>query len=183
MGRIQSSTGLVTGIPIEDTVNKLMAIQSLPRDAIIARQKVAGVEQAAIADLTALVLGVQFAARRLQPTELFGQKKVVSGQPSLLTATAGTTAANGQFKFVPVQLAQTHQAISSGLASRDDALGAGSLTIRQGGHIDAAISLSELNGGAGVSRGKIKITDRSGDSAVIDLQNAQTIDDVVRAIN
>src|SRR5689334_10480074 len=109
MGRIQSSTGLITGIPIEETVNKLMAIQARPRDLIAARQKVASAEQAAIGDLTALVLGVQFAARRLEPAELFGQKKVVSSQPSLLTATAGTTAANGQFKFVPVQLAQTHQ--------------------------------------------------------------------------
>lgn len=183
MGRIQSSTGLITGIPIEDTVKKLMAIQALPREALIARQKVAGAEQAAISDLTALSLGVQFAARRLKPAELFAQKKVLSSQPTLLTATASTAAANGQFKFVPVQLAQTHQAISAGLASRDTALGAGSLAIRTGGHVDTAVSLADLNAGAGVSRGKIKITDRSGDSAIIDLQFAQTIDDVVQAIN
>lgn len=182
MGRIQSSVGLITGIPIEETVSKLMALQARPRDALVARQKVLTAEQTAVGDLTALVLGVQFAARRFT-TELFGQKKVVSSQPTLLTATASNSAANGQYKFVPVQLAQTHQAVSSGLATRDQPLGAGTLTIRTGGHVDPAISLADLNAGAGVSRGKIKITDRSGASATIDLQFAQSIDDVVRTIN
>lgn len=182
MGRIQSSTGLITGIPIEETVNKLMALEARSRDTLVSRQKVVGAEQAAIGDLTALVLGVQFAARRFT-AEVFGQKKVVSSQPAVLTATAATTAANGQYKFVPVQLAQSHQAASSGLVSRDQALGAGTLTIRSGGHIDPAVGLADLNGGDGVSRGTIKITDRSGASASIDLQSALSIEDVLRAIN
>ena len=39
MSRIQSSTGLITGIPIEDTVNKLMALASQPKDHLTNRTK------------------------------------------------------------------------------------------------------------------------------------------------
>lgn len=44
-------------------------------------------------------------------------------------------------------------------------------------------SLSELNNGAGVSLGKIKITDRSGNSSEIDLLGAETVQDILDAIN
>ena len=43
--------------------------------------------------------------------------------------------------------------------------------------------MRELNGGAGVQRGKIRITDRSGAVATIDLSFARTVDDVLQAIN
>ena len=39
MSRIQSSTGLITGIPIEDTVNKLMALASQPKATLDNRTK------------------------------------------------------------------------------------------------------------------------------------------------
>jgi flagellar hook-associated protein 2 len=45
------------------------------------------------------------------------------------------------------------------------------------------IRASGFNGGASVPRGKIRITDRNGDTAVIDLTFARTVDDVVTAIN
>ena len=46
MTRIQSSVGLITGIPIEETVNKLMAIAARPRDLLDGSQQVAGVRAA-----------------------------------------------------------------------------------------------------------------------------------------
>jgi flagellar hook-associated protein 2 len=183
MGRIQSSIGLVTNIPIEDTVNKLIALQAQPRDVLIARQKVWGAEQAAVTDLTALTLGVQFALKALQKPELFGARKTSSSDTSLLTATATSAAALGQYQFVPARLAKAHHALSSGLAARDEALGEGSFSFRFGGHVDTAMRLGDLNGGDGVARGKIKITDRSGASAVIDLRHVQTIDDILTAVN
>ena len=183
MGRIQSSVGLVTGIDIQGTVDKLIALQAQPRDTLVARNKLLGAQQAAVTDLTALTLGVQFAARRLSNLDLFGQKNVASSNADLLTATAGTTANPGQYQFVPAKLAQSHQAIASGVADRAAALGGGSLTFRFGGHVNPGLGLADLNGGAGVSRGKIKITDRSGQSAIIDLRFAESIDDVLTAIN
>src|SRR5688500_14544339 len=52
-----------------------------------------------------------------------------------------------------------------------------------GGNVNPATELSSLNGGAGVRRGSFRVTDRSGKSAVIDVSDAITVDDVVRKIN
>lgn len=183
MGRIQSSVGILSGIPIKDTVDQLMALEAQPRDTLAARSKVLGAEQAAVTDLTALVLGVQFAIRRLSNATAFSQKTTTSSNPTLLTATASNAAAAGDYQFIPAQLAQTHSALSSGVATRDQSLGSGALSLRIGGHVNQGISLADLNGGDGVSRGKIRITDRSGDSQVIDLRFVKTIDDVLAAIN
>lgn len=183
MGRIQSSVGLISGIEIQKTVDQLIALQAQPRDTLISRSKVLGAQQAAVTDLTALTLGVQFAAKRLGNLDLFGQKNVATSKPDLLTANAGTTAAPGQYQFVPARLAQSHQTISNGLAARDQALGGGTFSFRFGGHVDPGASLADLNTGEGVARGKIKITDRNGESEIIDLRFAQSIDDVLTAIN
>ena len=43
--------------------------------------------------------------------------------------------------------------------------------------------MRNINGGQGFTPGEIRITDRSGASAVINLSQAQNIDDVVQAIN
>jgi flagellar hook-associated protein 2 len=183
MGRIQASTGIATGIDIQDTVQKLMQIESIPHDNLVARQKTLTTQQAAVTDLTAMGVGVQLAVQRLKNTSLFDSTTINSSNPNVLTASTSSTVAAGQYQFIPARLAQASNVISSGLASSDGLLGAGSLTFRLGGQVDTPLLLSELNGGAGVARGQIKITDRSGSAGVIDLRFAQTIDDVVDAIN
>ncbi|NJL30426.1 MAG: hypothetical protein HC898_01675 [Phycisphaerales bacterium] len=49
--------------------------------------------------------------------------------------------------------------------------------------LDRDTSLTALNGGSGVSRGKIRITDRSGSVATVDLSKAVTVNDVLETIN
>lgn len=183
MGRIQSSVGLVTGIDIEKTVTQLIAVQAKPRDNLEARKKVFDARAAAITDLMALTIGAQFAARRLNSADIFKVKSVTSSNSSVLTAVGKAAAAAGTYQFVAIRKAQTHQVLSSGISAKDKALGGGEFTFRYGGYANEGINLSELNGGAGVARGKIKITDRSGSSSIIDLRYALTTDDVLTAIN
>lgn len=173
----------MTGINIEETVSKLLELQAKPRDNIAARKKTLDSRAAAITDLTALTLAVQFAARRFSSADLFTQKEVTSSNSGLLTAVGRATAAAGTYQFVAVRKAQTHQVLSSGVAAKDQPIGAGSFSFRFGGFVNEGVNLGELNGGAGVARGKIKITDRNGSSAVIDLRYALTTDDVLKAIN
>lgn len=182
MGRITSSIGLTTGINIEDTVNKLMELASQPKDTATARKTALGTQQAAITDLTALTLGVQFAVKRLS-TPAFYTKSAVTSSSTVLTAVASGGVAPGTYQFTAVRQAQNAQLLSSGVAAKDQPLGAGTFSFRIGGAITQPVSLDELNGGEGVTRGKIRITDRGGESAVIDLRFAQTIEDVVTAIN
>jgi len=182
MGRITSSVGLATGINIEDTVNKLIELSAKPRELATARKVALGAQQAAVTDLTALTLGVQLAARRLKNTSIF-TKSTVTSSSNVLTAVSTGAVAAGNYQFTAVRKAQNAQLLSAGVATKDQPLGAGSFTFRFGGAITEPVSLDALNGGQGVTRGKIRITDRNGDSSVVDLRFAQTIEDVVTAIN
>ena len=183
MARIQSSVGLVTGLPIAETVNQLIAISARPKDLLVQRTKMLQSEQAALTELTSLVIGTQIAMKRLAGPSLFQRQQAVSSNPDVLSAEITGTPAAGTYRFTPVQKAQAHQVLSDGFAAADKPLGEGEIAVRFGGFVDRGVSLDDLNGGQGVERGKIRITDRSGDTAVIDLRFALTMDDVLEAIN
>ncbi len=183
MGRIQSSVGLVTGVAIEDTVNQLIQLSSLSRDRLVSRTDLLQREQVAVAELTAVVVGVQLSTDRLGQASLFSATTVNSSNSSALSATSTGSPQTGSYSFVPVRQAQSQQLTSSVLTSADQTLQAGEVTIHTGGFLDDSVNLDTLNAGQGVSRGFIKITDRSGNSQRVDLRFAQDINDVVEAIN
>src|SRR5678815_1693736 len=183
MGRIQSDVGLVTGINIKDTVDKLIALQGQPRDLATQRQAALKAQQTAVSELLALTLGVQIAAKKFTDTSLYSKKDVTSSNAALITAVATGEVPAGSYEFIPVRKASTSHLLSAGLASRDTALGAGTFSFRQGPGIDQAMDLGEINAGSGIAPGKIRITDRSGASAVIDLRFARNVEDVLDAIN
>ncbi|HEX2477311.1 MAG TPA: flagellar filament capping protein FliD [Lacipirellulaceae bacterium] len=185
MSRIQSSVGLITGIPIEETVNKLMAIAARPRELMVNRNKLIESERLAITKLTSLMLAFEFEVNKLSTDKLFQAKTVTSSDESLISAklAEGGNPALGNYRVRPLQTATAHQLSSSTLQSLDDLASEGTLTFGFGGHVDKGISLSELNGGLGVRRGQIRITDRAGNTADVDLRLARTADDVLDAIN
>ena len=185
MSRIQSSVGLITGIPIEETVTKLMAIAARPRDLLDARTKTLTSEQLAVTKLSSLVLAFQFETNKLSSTSLFRTKEVASSNDDVLSAALQTSGnpAVGTYNLRVLQTASSQQLVSNSFASAEDLAAAGTLSFGFGGFVDTGISLSELNGGSGVSQGKIRITDRAGEVADIDLRAARTIDEVLRAIN
>ncbi|HTN77053.1 MAG TPA: flagellar filament capping protein FliD [Pirellulaceae bacterium] len=185
MGRIQSTTGIISGIPIVDTVDQLIKLQAQPRDALVARATKLQSQQSAIGDLTAVTIALQISVKKLLQASTFSQKTVTSANTSVLKATANSanTPANGNYRFTAVRQATSQQLLSTGFATRDQAIGAGEFALQFGGNVDKSVELGALNGGAGVNRGKIRITDRAGDSAVVDLRFVQTVDDVIKAIN
>lgn len=184
MSRIQSSIGLVTNIPIEDTVNKLMSIAARPRTLLSNRTKQLEAEKLAVTQLTTLLAAFQFETGQLGNASLFDAKTATSSNTAALSVAIalGGNPVAGSYLFTPVQTATAQQFLSQSFGA-DELLGAGSFNFRVGGFVDKGIGLEELNAGAGVQRGKIRITDRSGDSAVIDLSFVRTVDDVLAAIN
>lgn len=182
MAGIQSATGLISGVPIQDTVDQLMKVAAQPRDRLVAKNARLQSQQVAIGQLTALVIGVQLSTDQLGKATLFSQTKIQSSSPAL-GATANGSAVPGRYQFVPIRQAQQQQFTSSSLASADQLVGAGQIEVHAGGFLDSTLTLDDLNGGAGVTRGEIRITDRNGASAKIDLRFAHTSADVVDAIN
>ena len=185
MGRIQSSIGLVTGTDIAGTVDQLISISARPRDRLLASIEELNAQRQGISELTALVIGVQLSGSRLAETSLFRSRKSESSNSDAVSVSAGKNAEPGTHKIRTLQVAATHSVQSAQrFDENDSALGfTGSLSIRPEGFVDDSVSLSGLNNGRGVEAGTIRITDRSGASAEIDLSSARTISDVLSAIN
>jgi flagellar hook-associated protein 2 len=186
MGRIQSSIGLITGTDIGGTVDQLVALSGRPRDRLVNSTTLLQQEQQSLAELTAAVIGVQLAGQKLANTSTFRSKTATSSNSDALSAIAGTKSEAGSYVVRTLQAASTHTVGSlQRLASSESALGyAGTLKIQpSGGFIDDSAALAGLNDGRGVEAGTIRLTDRSGASAEIDLTTVRTINDVMEAIN
>ena len=185
MGRITSNVGLITGIPITDTVDQLIQVAGAPRDILQARTQGLESEQVAINTLATRLVSLQFDLGKLAVNDPFQAKEVTSQDESLLTAALATTGnpPAGNYNIRTAQLASSQQLVSQRFEDLDDIQSTGSLSFGFGGFVDKGISLDELNAGTGVSRGQIKITDVGGNTATIDLTTAQTVDDVVDQIN
>ncbi|HEX3598969.1 MAG TPA: flagellar filament capping protein FliD, partial [Lacipirellulaceae bacterium] len=141
-------------------------------------------EKTAVTQLESLLVAFQFESNSLSKNNVFDSRQVTSTDDDSLSGAVSLDGnpAVGAYQFTPVQTASTQQLLSQAFGATA-AVGAGSLTFGTGGFVDPGISLDDLNSGAGVQRGKIRITDRSGASAVIDLSYARSVDDVLDAIN
>ncbi len=183
MSAIQSSVGLITGIPIQETVDQLIAVSSRPRNLLSSRNQGLQSERAAIDRLSSLTLSTKFSLNRLNLARTFSARSASSNSDAVSARVqTGSTPAAGSYQFTPLKLATSHQLVSSRIDDVAD-LGSGSLSFRYGGQVDKGVDLADLNGGAGFDAGKIKITDRAGQTAVVDLRGVQTVDDVIEAIN
>ncbi|MBL8855125.1 MAG: flagellar filament capping protein FliD [Planctomycetaceae bacterium] len=183
MSGIQSSVGLISGIDIGGTVKQLMDIAGRPRARLAVRAQNFATQQTAITDLTKLVVSLELSAKRLSgENSIFKSVKVNSSSESV-TAVKNGTPAVGSFNLTPIRRAETNQLLSSSVASLTTPIGAGTLSFQKGGLFNQSLDLDHLNGGTGVERGQIRITDRSGATAVIDLRQVKTVEDVVEAIN
>ncbi len=129
MSRIQSSTGLITGIPIQDTVNKLMVIAAQPKVNLTTRTTDLQNEKLAIHAAFLVACGVSVRGEAAGAESLFKSRQVTSSNTSALTAaiSANGTPAVGNYLFTPVQTASAQQLLSQTFGA-SDAIGAGSFS-------------------------------------------------------
>ena len=134
---------------------------------------------------SAQVLAVQNAIANFGKLSFFRKFNAASSNENILNAVAGEDAVVGSTTFRVHSLVSNHVVASRGFADADRTpVGVGTISIEIGnGQVNRPTELSELNGGRGVRRGVITITDRSGASADIDLSQAFTLDDVLNTIN
>lgn len=185
MGTITSSVGLISGINTGEIINELMSIESQPVTVLENQLATTSAQQQAYTALTTQLSGIQSIGQTLEKPDTFGQTTATSSNDNVLTATTTTGAAAGTYTFQVAQTVNTQQLISQGFTDTDSArVGAGNITIEMGGgEVSTTTALSDLNGGAGVSRGEFRITDRAGNSTVIDTSSDVSLDDVVKQIN
>ncbi|MEE9294035.1 MAG: flagellar cap protein FliD N-terminal domain-containing protein, partial [Phycisphaerae bacterium] len=185
MSGISSGVGLLSGLPIASIIDQLIAVQSRPLFLLQDRIDKVQAERTALAGLGARLLGLKSAVARFGKPELFRVSRATSNDEDVLTATAGEGAARGTFRFQVKSLVANHQLIGRGFVDTDrQPVGAGTLSFEIGhGRLDNATTLDVLNGGDGVRRGTIEITDSAGEKAAIDLSTALTVEDVLVEIN
>lgn len=185
MSGITAGVGLFSGIDTATLIEQLLQIEARPK--VIAQQRIISLQQqqAAYLDLNSSLLALETAAGAFNTSSLFDQAAATSSDETVLTATAGTRATPGSYTFLVDRLVTTQQQLSRGFADSDvSGLGATEFTFESpGGGVRTETSLAELNGGLGVSRGTIVITESGGGTATVDLSRAVTIDDVIGQIN
>lgn len=185
MGRISTGIGLVSGINSKDIIDQLMALEARPKDLLQSRIDTASKQKTAYTTLQTKFASIKLNAQALQKPSTFNNASTTSSDENVLTATAASGAAIGSFQFQVARMVSSQQIISNGMADYSkSAVGAGAITIEMGGgELRNVQPLAQLLGGEGIRRGNFRITDRSGNSAVIDISSAVTLDDVVKKIN
>ncbi|MEA1950893.1 MAG: flagellar cap protein FliD N-terminal domain-containing protein, partial [Planctomycetota bacterium] len=183
MAQIQSNIGIITGMAIGDTVDSLMALSAKPRDMLAERTQTLADEQIAVTELSAYLYAVKLVSDNLGKPDLFDAREVTSSNENVIAASVSGRPPEGVYHFTSVRAVQNHQFLSGGVTSDTEPLGGGTMNFRFGDDVERSALLDRFGGGEGVRRGQIRITDRSGASAQIDLSTVQTVDDVLDAIN
>lgn len=184
MPTLSSSIGLISNINFVEIVDQLIAIQRRPIALLEQRAETYRAEESGLKTLEANLLTLTTSVQQLNQDSTFGALGVNNSNKASLLVTAGQDAAPGEYRFQPIRTASTHQVRSQGLADpSEQTFSAGTISIFTGGRLHQPTELDALNGGNGVQRGVIRITDRSGAAAEIDLSSAFTVDDVLDAIN
>lgn len=184
MGGITSGVGIFSGIDTQTLVAQLLQLEARPRDLATRRLLNLQTQQGAILDINSRLNTLQTAASAFRTSKTFQSNTATSTKPDVLTASANTNASAGSYSFLVDRLVTTQQLLTRGFADKSvSGLGAESFTFESmEGRLDRDTSLSELNGGAGVERGKIVITQGS-TSATVDLSKSVTVGDVLDRIN
>jgi flagellar hook-associated protein 2 len=185
MGTITTSTGLISGINTEELVTKLMKIDQQQVTLLEKRVESMTAQKNIFSTLSAQLLSLKTTVTPFKSGVNFRLNNATSSLESVLTAKANSDAVPGSYTFTVRQKAQAHQMVSQGFADADrTAIGTGTISIELGqGNLDRSTELSQLRGQQGVRRGTIRITDRSGKSADVDLSKALTVTDVLDTIN
>ncbi len=180
--------GVISGINYAGIIEQFLTVERLPIQTIKTRIGQETQRKTAYLEVSATLLGLKGATDKLAVPSFFSRTTVKSSREDVLLATGEFVGSTGAFTFTSARLARTQQAVSSGFASASSKVspnGQGSvLRLETGnGFVDRVTRLSDLNGGTGVDRGKIRITDRVGGTAIVDLTSAVTVQDVVDRIN
>ena len=184
MSGASAGIGLISGYDFNALVSAQLAFRNSTLLRLQGRSAEFSAEQAAFSDIGIQLESIRSAAAGLTAT-LFASKVAFSSNPNLLTASASSAASTGSWDILVSRLVSTSQVLSGGVATQDEtALGLTQLSFELGeGRLRDDVELSQLNGGFGVERGSIVVTDRDGGETVVDLSQAATIGEVVDAIN
>ena len=156
-----SVSGLVSGINYDDMIKKIIEVDSQPIILLQRRQADYNKQISVYGDLSAKLAALKTAADSLRTVSSFYTKKASSSDETVFDATAGSSAAAGNYSVTVTALAQAHRVASSIVASEATAVSAvsGNFSFQVGGAavttvtVDATTTLVGLRDGINAARG------------------------------
>ncbi len=185
MSGISSGVGIISGIDSAALIDQLIALDSRPVGILTLRKDNIDVQRTAFLALSAQLLSLQNSASQFDKPTFFDRFNAASSNDKLVIANAGPSAVATSQTIRVHSLVSNHGLLSRGFADPNSTpVGVGSIALEVGqGRVNKSTKLSQLNGGTGVRRGFVTITDRAGASADIDFTKAVTVNDILKAIN
>ncbi len=185
---MQSVGGLISGLDTANIIEQLMAYESRPVKLLEQRITEHQTTLEAYRGVNNLLLEYQSSVSALADSALWNTHAAASSNSSILAASAGQHVQEGSYTFRVGRLAQSAQYMSAGFADRLDSAispaAGGTVRIDSGKTALArATDLAVLNGDDGVYHGKIRLTDRAGNTEVVDLTTAETLSEAINLIN
>lgn len=188
MAGAQQIMGISSGM---DTAGIIEALMNVEKSSTTTRTQTkidtAKLKLEAYRQTNIMLSSVSTAIKSFGDTSLWAAKSATSSNANALSATANQYAKTGTYSYRVAQLASAAQYSSKGFSSSKTAVSpnkSGYISVDSAkASVDTSASLADLNGGAGVYRGSVRIQDASGQTAVVDLAACMTVNDVVTAIN
>ncbi|MDP1660751.1 MAG: flagellar filament capping protein FliD [Phycisphaerales bacterium] len=182
---ITSSVGAFSGINSGQIIDQLIALESRPKTT--AQVRIAGYQkvQAAFLDVSGKTNALRTLAQSFRLNTIFRSARANSATETVVTASASNGAPPGQYSVTVARLASAQQTLSRGFADNNvTGLGLSQVVVEDArGRMDTDTPLNALNGGQGVQRGRIIVTDSAGTRTTVDLTRASTLNDAMTAIN
>ena len=183
-------SGLVSGINYDDMITKIIAADSQPITLMQSRQADYNKQISVYADLSAKLASLQTAADALRTASSFYAKKASSSDATVFDATAGSSAAAGNYSITVTALAQAHRIASSTVASEASAVSgvSGTFSFQVGGGavttvtVAATTTLAQLRDGINAAKGGAEasiINDGTGYRLVLTSRNSGAANTVV----
>ncbi len=193
-GPKQQLTGLASGMDTQGIVTQLMAIEKQSYDKLEVKKQTEQLRLQAYQAVNSMLLKFKSSITNLSSQKLWNSKLATSSNETSLKATASQYAVNGTYSFRVTQTASQAEYTSKGFSDTKESFGKADAngkyetlgtisTTSAKSRVDDSAKLESLNGGKGVFRGSIRITDARGGSGTVDLSGCETVSDVVNAIN
>lgn len=185
MPGITTGVGAFSGINSGQIIDQLLALDAKPNTQ--AQVRIAGFQkiQAAYLDVSSKSSALRTLMQGFRTNNVFRSAIAHSANESTVTATAAVGAPAGQYSVTVARLASAQQTLSRGFAdSTVSGVGLSQIVVEDArGRMDTDTQLNQLNGGNGVQRGRITVTDSAGTRTTVDLTRASTLNDAIGAIN
>ncbi|MBI5137097.1 MAG: flagellar filament capping protein FliD [Nitrospirae bacterium] len=135
-------SGLASGLPA-DLVDKLVAIQKQPLNALAGRKVEVQTRLAAVQDLNAKLLSMKSAMEGLDAAADYQPRSATSSNTTFATVTASSNASAGSYSLSNIVLADNNQLrLTTGVVSKTDPLASGTFAFTYAGGTEKQVVIS-----------------------------------------